>query len=643
MSNQMSATTSKHAGGSNRTEYRPMHRGNKTSGRDGLTSVQMTGSATALGGFDGFASFLWEGQSTPNVIINRKLWDLREETINKMNHMSKAELAEMLQKGTEPLTKEMNEVISEESHKFRHHELNDLWDRFHSLVRDLMQEVERRLGKGNWIRDFTEMAEIRVQGELNIFSNFYKSSLFAHGIIFSSGEQLYQMYKAKEAGNPTVARMMLQMGSAGKIKGTSKQVNMSSDAWLNNCCKLASQILQLKTEQTPGFRELLLSTGSKPILHTVGGWEGFWGSLNGGKNMFGKVLEDQRRKIQDQDVPHPMKRRTDTEDKQQHKKQCTNGHQSKDQAADKWVECSSCKNWERVSGKYGRMTAEEWANRDYTCTGCWREEQEEKLKKMTETQDGIITRLQKENEQLKECLQRMSMEKPQQGGENTNQPQNQMIRQQVPPKRSTGEYSQYVEGKPGWLVQKEYRFLCLGDSMLRHPGIEEGLQAMTEKNTEIRAKGIGGARIPKIRQQMDSELQEFGRCDGLIIHAGVNHLLKYEFIPKAAEEEIEKEVRDTMSRVADNYGEEMMKIWCGMIPADKKGREWNRRLMQVNEMLKTICQENQWGYVHPHGFLSNGMTKRENYTDGLHLAAPGRKLHACNITNVLQCMQKQGN
>ena len=138
-------------------------------------------------------------------------------------------------------------------------------------------------------------------------------------------------------------------------------------------------------------------------------------------------------------------------------------------------------------------------------------------------------------------------------------------------------------------------------------------------------------------------MKKFGHCDGLIIHAGINHLLRGREITAEAEEIVEQEIQETMRRIEDSFGTEGIKIWCGLIPTHRKPAEWNARLMKLNNSIKDICKQHNWGYAHPHGFLTNGQTSQENYTDDLHLGWPGRNLHARNITNAISHQSNQEN
>jgi ribA/ribD-fused uncharacterized protein len=146
-------------------------------------------------------------------------------------------------------------------------------------------------------------------GKYAVFSNFSSHAILYTGLSYPSAEHFYQYWMtldvewrrrilvATESG-PMCGAMAKLASSQARREGAKRvQVGIDSD-------KLMMLALKLKFEQHADLRELLLSTGIEPLVHsTPWGTNSYWGvgRDGSGRNMMGKMLMNVRSNLADPD------------------------------------------------------------------------------------------------------------------------------------------------------------------------------------------------------------------------------------------------------------------------------------------------------------------------------------------------------
>ena len=139
---------------------------------------------------------------------------------------------------------------------------------------------------------------VRVQGEADTLSNFYLCPISYKGENFRSVEHIYQYEKAIFFDNDHLADQIFVAKSARQAKKLSKQLPKSR-LWDKNKLKFMENLLDLKYEQCPAFRNKLHQSRKNKITHTVP--DPFWGIGHDGKghDHFGILLTKLRSKVTD--------------------------------------------------------------------------------------------------------------------------------------------------------------------------------------------------------------------------------------------------------------------------------------------------------------------------------------------------------
>ena len=163
---------------------------------------------------------------------------------------------------------------------------------------------------------------VRVQGHKCTLSNFHKppGGLSYFGEQFNSCEELYHYRKARYHYEDELAECFRWLDSPSEINKMSKMYIHESIEWNGEGGKgeeIMADVLAIRADQDREFRDELLSTGNKTLLHTVP--DKVWGTGSydlpksgespSGKNRFGVLLMQLRRKLQDDATrqPHPVK------------------------------------------------------------------------------------------------------------------------------------------------------------------------------------------------------------------------------------------------------------------------------------------------------------------------------------------------
>ncbi|XP_062603277.1 homeobox protein Hox-A3-like, partial [Saccostrea cucullata] len=142
----------------------------------------------------------------------------------------------------------------------------------------------------------TPNSPIYFKGEHHILSNFYPCVLMFQGLTFQSSEHLYQYLKAVEHSDPYLANQIQNAPTAKISKQISKLVNTTSH-WHSIKNKIMLKVLAIKFNQCAEFKNYLLSTNKRVLIHNVA--DSYWGTgWNGkGKNIQGKLLMQFRHKM----------------------------------------------------------------------------------------------------------------------------------------------------------------------------------------------------------------------------------------------------------------------------------------------------------------------------------------------------------
>ena len=162
---------------------------------------------------------------------------------------------------------------------------------------------------------------VKVQGHKCTLSNFNRPAggLYYYGQHFCHPEELYHYRKARYYYQDELAECFRWMDDPGEISRMSKMYVRESPEWREEGGKgeeIMYDILEIRAEQDINFRNELLSTGTKTLLHTVP--DKFWGTGSyelpkpgqspTGRNRFGTLLMQLRSKLQNEPSQKPPKK-----------------------------------------------------------------------------------------------------------------------------------------------------------------------------------------------------------------------------------------------------------------------------------------------------------------------------------------------
>ena len=142
-----------------------------------------------------------------------------------------------------------------------------------------------------------EFALFRSNGNLSVLSNFHQTTVKFKGISFRSAEHAYQHKMAIYHGQHDIALRILNARTPAQAKETSKKVR-KCEQWHETKPNIMSEILKAKSQQCPNFKDALLKTGQKKLIHNID-TDSYWGcgpDLKG-LNMMGTLLEELRMEI----------------------------------------------------------------------------------------------------------------------------------------------------------------------------------------------------------------------------------------------------------------------------------------------------------------------------------------------------------
>ena len=144
-----------------------------------------------------------------------------------------------------------------------------------------------------------------VKGASDPLSNFFLCSFTFMGQRFRSVEHAYQYEKARFSGLDGLTERIRNCNSAYSAKMLGQEVPRST-SWESLNFNLMNQLLKLKWEQVPYFRNELLAAKGMEIVHPVS--DIFWGTGTKdrkGRDVFGALLQNLLKiKIRSPERPH---------------------------------------------------------------------------------------------------------------------------------------------------------------------------------------------------------------------------------------------------------------------------------------------------------------------------------------------------
>ncbi len=297
------------------------------------------------------------------------------------------------------------------------------------------------------------------------------------------------------------------------------------------------------------------------------------------------------------------------------------------------------------------MSSQQWASREYFCTGCDRDRLQDELQQQRDRN----VKLEQTTRELSERLSAIERERNSAARHNRSEqrddtaPRQETHRHQGDQQRESDHgyaNTRRDQPRPGRRmdiprVQKGL-LTCYGDSMVKYPDVRQALNAFLPHNMVAETDGKSGDKIADIRPRAAKALKAMERKPEYnIIHGGINDYMK-----GATEDKILDEVERTIKAV-NKVAEETKCLWAGIIPVERKSWNYNRHIMELNERIQRRCHRHGWGYVDPSAFMEmlytttrKEMEEKKIYYDGLHLDVGGAEVYA---KAVAAAVRAQGN
>lgn len=143
----------------------------------------------------------------------------------------------------------------------------------------------------------------RSDGSLSVLSNFYRAHIHFDGRRYPSAEHAYQHQMALHHSRPDIAHRIMMARTPAQAKRVAKSIQ-KTEQWHECKTTVMSTILSEKARQCQHFKDALLGTKEKRLLHNID-TDNFWGcgsDLNGA-NMMGVLLEDLRKELVANPIP----------------------------------------------------------------------------------------------------------------------------------------------------------------------------------------------------------------------------------------------------------------------------------------------------------------------------------------------------
>ena len=130
-------------------------------------------------------------------------------------------------------------------------------------------------------------------GPFGDFSNFARFGVWLDGAWWPTAEHFFQAQKFEDAAHRERIRRALTPKRAAEM-GRTREVPPRAD-WDEARVEVMRRVVTTKFLAHPGPRELLLSTGDRPLVESAPG-DAFWGvgPEGTGENRLGRILEEVR-------------------------------------------------------------------------------------------------------------------------------------------------------------------------------------------------------------------------------------------------------------------------------------------------------------------------------------------------------------
>jgi len=139
----------------------------------------------------------------------------------------------------------------------------------------------------------------RFRGKYAFLSNFYSSPITVNGITFPTVEHAYQAAKVsltldvREAAQQHIAKA----ATPALAKKVGRMVPLRAD-WKTAHLPIMRRLLALKFSEESKFCDLLLDTGSLPLIEGNDWNDTYWGVCQGqGRNQLGVLLMERRAEL----------------------------------------------------------------------------------------------------------------------------------------------------------------------------------------------------------------------------------------------------------------------------------------------------------------------------------------------------------
>jgi N-glycosidase YbiA len=133
----------------------------------------------------------------------------------------------------------------------------------------------------------------KFDGGYRFLSNFYMHPVKLDGVIYPSSEHGYQAAKTLD---PAQREIIRTCSTPGQAKRAGKKVSLRPD-WESVKLQVMEDLVRQKFN-SPGLKELLLSTNNDELVEGNAWGDTYWGVCNGrGQNHLGKILMKVRQEL----------------------------------------------------------------------------------------------------------------------------------------------------------------------------------------------------------------------------------------------------------------------------------------------------------------------------------------------------------
>ena len=164
------------------------------------------------------------------------------------------------------------------------------------FLQDVVKSLKEERDAKPRVEHIYDPDKVYFHGETDILSNFYACTIHFDNWDFGSAEHLYQYCKALFHKDFDKADDISKARNAVIAKRVSKKINVCQK-WHEHKFEVMKKILRVKSDQCKEFRERLLETGQRPLIHDLPDPVWGWGVTGSGQNKNGKLLEELRSEL----------------------------------------------------------------------------------------------------------------------------------------------------------------------------------------------------------------------------------------------------------------------------------------------------------------------------------------------------------